>query len=113
MVLIFISLADFLTIVRNLLGTIHPRGHSNWAAEQTLQPLESDSFALEYLSTYDYNVEKALFSLYCEMGRGKGMLRVWILRMLPLSHIKSLCFGVQTRSSAVEQSPFPTAPLQT
>jgi hypothetical protein len=38
-------------------------------------PLESDVLALEYLASYEYDVEKALFNLFCDLGRGKGWLR--------------------------------------
>jgi hypothetical protein len=34
--------------------------------------LESDSEAIEYLSRHDFNLEEAVFSVYCEMGCGKG-----------------------------------------
>lgn len=36
--------------------------------------LESDSEAIEYLSRHDFNLEEAVFSVYCEVGCGKGMI---------------------------------------
>jgi hypothetical protein len=38
--------------------------------------LESDSEAIEYLSRHDFNLEEAVFSVYCEMGCGKGMMAI-------------------------------------
>jgi hypothetical protein len=35
-------------------------------------PLESDGLAIEYLAHYDYDVDKALFNLFSELGCGKG-----------------------------------------
>jgi hypothetical protein len=64
--------AAFLGIVRNMVDPVCPRNQRFWSKEQCVVPLESDVFALEYLASFDYNVDKALFSLYCEMGRGKG-----------------------------------------
>lgn len=51
---------------------ICPLHQKFWIKEQTQMPLESDVLALEFLASYDYNVDKALFGLYCELGRGKG-----------------------------------------
>ena len=36
-------------------------------------PLESDERAIEYLANFDYDVEKAKFSLFSSLGCGKGM----------------------------------------
>ena len=63
---------EFLTAVRNLLDPVRPKGQHFWAASQSTIPLETDVIALEYLSSYNYDVEKAMFNLYCELGRGKG-----------------------------------------
>lgn len=59
-------------MVRNLLDPVRPHGQSFWSASQSEIPLETDVLALEYLSSYDYDVDKALFNLFCDFGRGKG-----------------------------------------
>ena len=69
---------EFLVTVRNLLDPVCPRTQKFWLRNQTSLPLESDVFALEYLSSYDYDVNKALFSLYCELGSGKGNSFIFI-----------------------------------
>ena len=69
---------EFLVTVRNLLDPVCPRTQKFWLRYQTSLPLESDVFALEYLSSYDYDVNKALFSLYCELGSGKGNSFIFI-----------------------------------
>lgn len=58
--------------MRNLLDPVRPKGQQFWVGAQSSVPLETDVLALEYLASYDYDVEKALFNLYCEIGRGKG-----------------------------------------
>lgn len=76
----FFIVTEFLAIVRNMVEPICPRHQKFWLAEQSQMPLESDVLALEFLASYDYNVDKALFGLYCELGRGKGQswrLLVW------------------------------------
>jgi hypothetical protein len=70
-------ISDFLVAVRNLLDPVRPSGQPFWAASQTSVPLETDVMALEYLASYDYDVEKALFNLYCDLGRGKGQYELY------------------------------------
>lgn len=64
--------SEFLIAVRNLLDPVRPKGQQFWIGAQSAVPLETDVMALEYLASYDYDVERALFNLYCELGRGKG-----------------------------------------
>jgi len=61
-------------VVRNLLDPVRPHGQSFWTSAQCEVPLETDVYALEYLSSYDYDVDKALFNLFIDIGRGKGKI---------------------------------------
>jgi len=63
---------EFLSTVRNLFDPIRPSRSTNWTAASVDVPLESDAIALEYLSAYDYDVSKAYFNIFCDMGCGKG-----------------------------------------
>jgi hypothetical protein len=58
--------------VRNLVDPTCPRSQKYWYGTQSEVPLESDVLALEYLASYEYDVDKALFNLFCDLGRGKG-----------------------------------------
>lgn len=73
MFIVCIDGLEFLLVVRNLLEPICPRSQRFWTSEQSRLPLESDVFALEYLASFDYDVDRALFNMYCELGKGKGI----------------------------------------
>jgi hypothetical protein len=51
---------------------VRPKGQCFWTQSQCDIPLESDVYALEYLAAYNYEADKALFNLYCELSCGKG-----------------------------------------
>lgn len=54
-----------------------------WTDEQTATiPLESDADAIEYLARHDFNFERAAYSLYCEMGCGKGEWQLWKFELI-------------------------------
>ena len=69
---IYLPNTEFLSTVRNLFDPIRPSRSTNWTAASVDVPLESDAIALEYLSAYDYDVSKAYFNIFCDMGCGKG-----------------------------------------
>lgn len=59
-------------------GTEEGPGHVSrgsfalWQKQNSVFPLQTDAAALEYLSGFDYDVEKAWFHLCCMLSCGKG-----------------------------------------
>lgn len=65
---------EFLVITRNIFESLQCDNYSdNWSIEDCRVCLESDEFALEYLSKYDYDVKRASFDLFLSLGCGKGL----------------------------------------
>lgn len=67
--------SEFIAAVRNLLEPVRPYQQVFWTKENCELSLESDSFALEYLASFDYDTEKALFNIFCDLGCGKSKKR--------------------------------------
>jgi hypothetical protein len=88
--------ADFLVVTR---GIFEPCGNGEdlWNTQSVSEiPLESDSRAVEYLSQYDYDVDKALFHLYSELGFGKGVSLLYFDALL--SYLDAIsCHRILTR----------------
>jgi hypothetical protein len=49
-------------------------GDATWNKRTAEIPMESDAAAIEFLAQFDYDVDKALFRLTCDLGSGKGSL---------------------------------------
>ena len=67
---------DFLAATRNIFNYVNPpmSFDSLWNSSSVDIPLESDVFALEYLASYDYDIDKAYFNIFCDLGCGKGII---------------------------------------
>jgi len=48
-------------------------GDATWNKRTAEIPMESDAAAIEFLAQFDYDVDKALFRLTCDLGSGKGI----------------------------------------
>lgn len=77
--MIVIILIEFLAITRNLFEPVLPHGYDRWAdidrSDNSLfhYPLESDERAIQFLSDYDYDIDKACFHLFSALNCGKGI----------------------------------------
>ena len=70
----FKNVVECVIAIRNIFNMhLCPMGASTWRESLVDIPLEADERLLDYLHKFNYDSQKALFSLMVELGRGKGL----------------------------------------
>ena len=96
----------FLSATRNIFEPLRVLGDLTWNRRTAEIPMESDAIAIEFLAQHDYDFEKALFRLTCDLGCGKGTTRLRMALNCNFDsslHVHLFTYYLQTPSTACEQ----------
>ena len=70
------KIQEFLIATRNIFESIRYKGDTQWTAATIDEvSMESDANAIEYLATFNYDVDAALFQLFVDLGCGKEFVQ--------------------------------------